>query len=1103
MNPVPESGRAEVAPAAPPVAPPAGASPARPKYLPVSFSQQRLWLLDQLVPGNAFYNEHTSFRFAFPLNVGVFERCLTEIVNRHESLRTTFTSVEGQPVQVIAPRASIPLTVVDLRDRPAEQRAPAAARLASAQAGEPFDLARGPLLRTALLQLDDAEYLFLLTVHHIVSDGWSLGILGRELEALYPAFATGRPSPLPPLPIQYGDFAVWQRKRLQGATLDAHLAYWRDALAGAPVLELPTDRPRPATQTFRGAAFSRVYPAALLHSLRELGHVEDATLFMTLLAGFELLLARYSGQDDVVVGVPVANRQRVELESVVGFFVNTLALRARIGQDLTVRELLRQVRQTAIDAYAHQDLPFERLVETLAPRRDLSRNPVFQVMFQLFAAQGTGAPPAVRPTIDVAATTSKFDLTVHLMECAEGLYARFEYSTDLFDAATIETLADRYARLLEAMALRPDAPALSLSMLSETERQRAITEWNATGTAYPRDASLQDLFEAQVQQSPDALAVQFGDEALTYRELNHRANALAASLRRLGVVPDARVAVLLERSLEMVVAVVAVIKAGGAYVPIDPSYPAERIRLMLEDADATAIVTRSALRALAPQTGAHPLLLDDPPPVLEGDEGNVSGGAAAGSLAYLIYTSGSTGVPKGVAVEQRGIARLVRNTNYVCIDPSDRFGQVSSFSFDAITFEIWGALLNGASLVGIRHDVALSSADFARALHDDRITTMFLTAALLRHIASEVPSAFRSMRTLVFGGEAADPAAIASVIAAGKPQRLLNGYGPTESTTFAAWHEVTAVEPGTASIPIGRPISNTQLYVLDERMELVPPGIAGELYIGGDGLARGYWRDEALTASRFVPHRFSTTPGARLYKSGDRVRQRADGTIEYLGRLDQQVKIRGFRVEPGEVEAALRARPGVREALVLSRQDGPGDRRLVGYVVADTAGPAQGLALRRALQESLPDHMVPSVIVCLPALPLTANGKVDRSRLPVPGDAAGMSGGVEPATELEQAIAAIWRDVLQVAQVGVHDNFFEIGGHSLLMARVHSRLKATLAPDVSMLDLFRYHTIHSLAAHLAGERSAAPAFLRSTQDRADRQRQRVRGPRAARGDEAR
>jgi amino acid adenylation domain-containing protein len=1060
----------------------------------VSFAQQRLWFLEQLTPGNPFYNEHTSIRFTFALNAAVLAQCLDEIVCRHDSLRTTFTEVDGEPVQVIAATGSASLPVVDLRYLPADERSAAAIQVIAEDVGRPFDLEHGPLIRTRLVRVDEADYLFVVTLHHIVSDGWSLGILGRELQALYGALATGRPSPLPPLPVQYGDFAVWQRRRLQGPTLEAHLAYWKKQLAGAPALELPTDHPRPAIPSFRGGAHARVYSPELLAALRALANEEGATLFMMLLAGFDLLLSRYSGQNDIVVGVPVANRDRVELESVIGFFVNTLVMRTRIGDGMTVRQLVARVRTTAIDAYAHQDLPFERLVEELQPRRDLSRNPVFQVVFQLFAAPGNGVLRAVLPSLEAPATTSKFDLTVHLTECAEGLYARFEYSTDLFDPPTIERLAEHYGGLLVAMTATPDVPAAVLPFLSDRERRWIVAELNATSSAYPHNRGLQELFEAQVARTPDAVAVRFDGVALSYGELDRRANALAATLRTLGVGPDVPVAVAVERSTEMVVAVVAVIKAGGAYVPIDPLYPPARIAFMLQDTRAAAVLTQSRLLPTLPSLRGHLICLDKETEEQPFDcAAAVPGGAGAANLAYIMYTSGSTGVPKGVAVEQRSIARLVLETNYIRLDASDRIAQVSNFSFDAATFEIWGALLNGATLVGIRHDVALHVSAFAQELREQRITAMFLTAALLRHVAAEVPDAFAILQTLIFGGDSADPQSVAAVLRDGPPARLLNGYGPTECTTFATWHEVRAVPPDAVTIPIGQPIANTEVYVLDAHGELVPPSVIGELYLGGDGLARGYWNDPTLTAARFVPHPFSPVPGARLYRTGDRVRLRADGNLECLGRFDHQVKIRGFRVEPGEIEVALRAHADVREALVMVREDRPGDRRLVAYAVAE-GGPARALELRRALQERLPDYMVPSIVVCVGAMPLTPNGKVDRSRLPAPDGAAAFSPSAAPSTELERTIANIWCETLNIMHAGVHDNFFELGGHSLLLAKVHSRLRAALAREVSMMDLFRFPTVHSLAAHLAGSEPERP-LLGDIEDRAARQRRRLRSQR--------
>ncbi|HZL93732.1 MAG TPA: condensation domain-containing protein, partial [Vicinamibacterales bacterium] len=663
------------------------------KYRPVSFAQQRLWFLDQLMPGNAFYNEHTSVRLKFAVNASALERSLAEIARRHESLRTTFVDVEGQPVQVVAPSGTIPLSTIDLRALNDSDRESAALERAAEEAGKPFDLQRGPLVRTTLLRIGEFDYLFLITMHHIVSDGWSLSVFGRELQTLYAAFELGHASPLRPLPIQYADFAVWQRRRLQGPVLEEHLSYWKQQLADASTLQMATDRPRPPMPTFRGAVHTVEYPAALLTALRALSQGEGATLFMTLLAGFQLLLARYTGQEDIVVGVPIVNRNRSELEGLIGFFVNTLAMRTRLTGDPTVRALLARVRSMALDAYAHQDLPFEKLVEELHPRRDLARNPVFQVVFQLVNTPGAGPATQIDRTATVERSTAKFDLTVHLGELASGLYARFEYSTDLFDRCTIERLADHYGRLLEEMVVTPDASVFDLPLMTRREQQRLVGDWNRTHSDYPRDASLQELFEGQAARTPDAIAVRFDPLALTYQELNRRANRLARRLRSAGAGPDVLIAVAVERSVDMVIAVLGVIKAGAAYVPCDPSYPPARLALMLNETRAPLLVTQSHLQARLPASGAQVINVDADAVCDVSDDENVPSGSTAENLAYVMYTSGSTGVPKGAVVLQRGVLRLVLATNYVSLGPSDRIAQVSSFSFDAATFEIWGALL--------------------------------------------------------------------------------------------------------------------------------------------------------------------------------------------------------------------------------------------------------------------------------------------------------------------------------------------------------------------------------------------------------------------------
>jgi amino acid adenylation domain-containing protein len=1072
----------------------------KPKYLPVSFAQRRLWFLDQLVPGNPLYNEHAALHFTSAINLPALERSLAAIVARHEVLRTTFTAVGGQPVQVIAQSGVAPLTAIDLRDLGDTVRHAELTRLASEEARQPFDLSRGPLLRTRLVQLADTECVFLLTMHHIISDGWSLGVLARELDAIYSAVVMGRPVPLPPLPIQYADFAVWQRQWLEGPVLSEQLAYWKQQLADLPVLQMPLDRPRPAVPSFRGGGYRVSYSPELLAEVRALSQREGVTVFMTLFAGFQLLLARYTGQDDIVVGAPVAGRNRAELEGLIGFFVNTLVLRTSLAGNPTVRQLLARVRETALAAYAHQDLPFEKLVEELHPHRDLSRNPLFQVMFQLL---NTGpAPPrsAAGPGLDITNGTAKFDLLVHALEASNGLHASFEYSTDLFDRETIARLASQYEAVLKAMVAAPEQSVWQLPILPPAEYDQIVHAWNATTRDYPRDRTVVELFEAQTERTPDAAAVHFGEQRLTYAELNARANQLAAELRRRGVRPDVLVAVALERSAAMVIGVLGVLKAGGAYVPLDPGYPPARLAWMLADTRSAVVLSETRLRERLPSEADVIWLDADAARLAALPDTNVPCGATADHLAYVIYTSGSTGLPKGVMVEHRGITRLVLNTNYINIGPTDRIGQVSNFSFDAITFEIWGALLNGACLVGITREVALAPADFVRELREQGVTLMFMTAALFNHVAAHVNGAFSSLRAVLFGGEAGDPKSVRLVLDATPATEFINGYGPTESTTFAVCHHVTSLPADSRTVPIGRPISNTVVYVLDSHEQPVPVGVPGELYIGGDGLARGYFNDPELTARKFVPHPLAGHSGKRLYRTGDRVRYRPDGVLEFMGRLDHQVKIRGFRVEPGEIEAVLADHPQVCEAAVVLREHAPDDKRLVAYVVLSKPTPDWAMQLRAHAHQRLPEYMIPAAYVQLDAMPLTPNGKVDRMALPV-HDGANASTGApveSPATAMERMIAAIWQDALGVENVSVHDNFFDLGGHSLLVAKVHSRLTETLARDIAMVDLFRYPTIRSLSRHLSAEPEpeirAENPLLRSVNDRVARRRIGARRP---------
>ncbi len=1041
----------------------------RGRYALPSFAQQRLWFLDRWEPGSPYYNIPAPMRLTGQLNVAALEQSLNEIVRRHQTLRTTFPAIEGQPLQAIAPAQPLTLPVVDLRGLEESERKAEARRRAREEARRPFDLARGPLFRAGLLRLGEEEHVLLLTMHHIVSDGWSMGVFRRELETLYEAFSRGEPSPLAELPIQYADFAVWQRRWLQGEVLDRQLSYWKQRLAGVGALELPTDHPRPPVQTFRGTRQSLALSESLTEALKELSRREGVTLFMTLLGAFQVLLSRYTGQEDVTVGSPIANRNRAEIEGLIGFFVNTLALRTDLSGDPTFKELLGRVQEVALGAYGYQDIPFEKLVEELQPERDTSRSPLFQVMFALqnMPQQAPESKDLSLSRLQVESGTAKFDLTLFMSEGPEGLRATCEYNTDLFEADTIARMLKHFRVLLKGVVANPERRLSELPLLTEPERHQLVVEWNDTQADYPKDECVHELFEEQVERTPEAVAVVFEEQRLTYRELNRWANRLAHRLKGMGVGPGVPVGACLERSPEMVAAWLGILKAGGAYVPLDPTYPAERLGFMLEDAAAPVVLTQEATRgALPPAYAARTLCLDmDRAEIERAGTENLRSGATAEHPAYAIYTSGSTGEPKGVCVAHRAVNRLVINADYAPLTGEDVVAQASNAVFDAATWEIWGALLNGARLVILPQEAVLSPRALATEIERHGISALFLTTALFNQVVRENPKAFRPLRHLLFGGEAVDPGRVREVLVEGAPERLLHVYGPTETTTFATWHPVEEVEEGAATVPIGAPIANTEAYVLDGHLRPVPVGVPGELYIGGPGLARGYLNQPALTKEKFIPHPFSDEPGARLYKTGDRVRRRTNGEIEFLGRFDEQVKLRGFRIELGEVESVLDSHASVRESAVVLRGDASEQERLVAYVVP--AGPLtlSPKELQAFLRERLPGYMVPTAFVALGALPLTPNGKVDRRALPAP-DLSGLpteNAYVEPRTPVEEALAGIWEEVLGLERVGVNDDFFELGGHSLLAVQVIARLNRRFGVELPLRVLFDAPTVAELA----------------------------------------
>ncbi len=1059
--------------------------------LPVSFGQERLWFLDRFSPGSAVYNLPTFYRLRGDLDVPRLAAALAALVARHEVLRTVFRAVDGEPQQVVRPPAedaAIGLPLVDLGALPAASRDAEAAHLARQESARPFDLERGPLLRAALLRLAGAEHLLLLDAHHIVSDGWSVEVMLRELAAFY----TGAGASLPELPVQYADFAFWQRRWLDAEALEEKLAYWRRRLAGRPAqLDLPADRPRPAVQSFRGGVESLRLPDELALALERTGHDGRATLFMTLLAAFQALLHRWSGQEDVVVGTPTANRNRPEIQELIGFFVNTLVLRTDLAGEPAFGELLARVRETALGAYAHQDLPFDRLVTELAPERDPARTPLFQVMFALHhlnhgeASEGERSfvPGVGMAAFEVGEVSSKFDLSLHLTRAGSELHASAEYSTALFDADTVRRMLGHLAALLAGIAADPRSRISELPLLSEAERSQLVAGWNETRADFPRTTPVHRLFAARAAAAPEAPALLWDGGHLTYGELDARSSRLARRLRALGVGAGTLVALLLERSPELVIAALAVLEAGGGYVPLDPKDPAERLSFVLDDTRAPVVVGRAGDESVArlARAASHAprlLLLEDPEisgedasdPWVEWDDET-----DAESTAYVIYTSGSTGRPKGVEVPHRAIGRLVIGTDYVHLGPGDRVAHLSNPAFDAAVFEVWGALLNGAALVLVPREVALAPMRLAALLRDREVTTMFLTTALFNLMVREAPGAFATLRDVLFGGEAVDPAIVRACLAAGPPARLLHVYGPTESTTFSTWHRVTAVDEGD-TVPIGQPLANTTVHVVDRRLRPVPVGVPGELTIGGDGLAHGYLHRPELTAERFVPDPFASEgAGSRLYRTGDLVRRRPGGDIEFLGRLDTQVKVRGFRIELGEIEGALAAHPAVRAAVVLAREDAPGDRRLVAYVVGNEMEEKLDVAALRAfLERRLPAYMVPSAFVELAALPLNPNGKVDRRALPAPEAPGSGEEYVAPRTDLEREVAAVWAEVLGVERIGLNDNFWHLGGHSLLATKVLSRLHAALGVDLPVATIFNAPTLAAFAGELGRAVLAEP-----------------------------
>ncbi len=1036
--------------------------------IPLSFSQQRLWFLNQLDPDSPTYNISRAVRITGPLNKEALHQALTTIVTRHTTLRTTFTLIDDEPRQIVSQDWALDLPMFDLSHLSEAEKDAEIDRIIEERSRHPFNLTTDLMLRTTLLQLDTTDYILVFVVHHVASDGWSTGVLLREISAWYTTYSGQGDSSLPELPIHYTDYALWQRDHLQGDVLEKQLAYWKEQLAGAPaVLELPTDHPRAATKHSSGGRQAINFPLALQESLKALSQQENTTMFMTLLAAFKTLLYRYTAQENVVVGSPVANRSRVEVEPLIGFFVNTLVLHTDLSGNPTFRDILARVREVALGAYAHQELPFEKLVEELQPERNLHINPLFQVMFIL--QDGTNRtlslPGLTTDILPRKIGTEQFDLTLSIHESATGLTGYLTYNADLFEATTIERMVGHFQTLLEGIVADPNQLIAQLPLLTASEREQLLVTFNATEAPRQVDQCLHHLFEAQVVRTPQAIAVVSGNEQLTYEALNQRANQLAHYLTKRGVGPETLVAICMDRSLEMVIGLMAILKAGAGYVPLDPTYPADRLAFIVNDAQAPILLTQHKLIDRLPPSEAQIIELDtDNAAILQEPQTNVPSEVSGHNVAYVMYTSGSTGVPKGVVVLHRGVCNyLLWRQSYFPLNETDRALQKTSFSFVDSVWELFEPLMVGAQLIMAEPNRHQDTNYLVKFIIEQKITAVDFIPSLL-HLFLEEPDVAQctSLRRVTTGSETVTvdlQTRFFTHLNAG----LYNLYGPTEaSIATTCW--TCQPDDDRRSVPIGRPIANSQIYLLDKYLQPAPLGFPGEVHIGGRGLARGYLNQPDLTAEKFIRHPFNDDPEARLYKTGDLARYLPDGTLEFLGRADHQVKIRGYRVELGEIEAFLRQVDVVQEAVAIVREDRPGDKRLVAYVIANNGGDIDPAQLRDYLKEKLPDYMIPSAFVDLEKMPMTPNGKVDRKQLPEPDwNTLHLANDyVEPEGLIEEMVAEVWQTVLGLDRVGLYDNFFDLGGHSLLAIQVISRLRHDYSIELMVHTLFEAPTIAEL-----------------------------------------
>ncbi len=1031
---------------------------------PLSYSQESMWFLKQLDPESNAYNMSFLFKFTGGINPSSLEKAVNELVRRHEPFRTIYPNTGGQPIQVVQPFTPFSLVQMDFSRLKENEREEAIKKYSYEQGSQPYDLHNGPLVRCTLLHSSSNEDFLFFGTHHIGFDGWSLQIIFGELIVLYDAFSSEKLSPLTDSPIQYCDYAIQQKKWLSGAALDSYIEHWKSILSGdLPVLDLHTDHPRPTIQTYRGNKYQFLIPRTLSSQIRIFCQKERITTFQLFLAGYALMLMRYSNQEDVIIGCPFANRGTPGIEKLVGMFINTLPIRLDLSGNPTGREIIEQVRSVMLDAFIWQEAPFEGLVSELTTERDLSRTPVFQVVINMrnFPKHQAGIEGIDVELVSRDDAPAQFDLSLDIEEDSGAYAASFKYNTDLFEENTVAHMAAHYQNLLRELLINTNYPISEMEMLTPSERQRILFDWNPA-SEYPRQKTIHQIFEEMAAATPDAPAISFVDQTLTYLQLNKRANQLAHVLSDLGVVTEDRVGVYIERSVDMIVALLAILKAGGAYVPLDAANPSERLSFILKDTSAKILLTMQRHSGNLPPFAGKVICIDEESFYTGSNDHNLDLPISPENLAYVMYTSGSTGLPKGSCIPHRAVVRLVRNNSFADFNSQEVFLQFAPLAFDASTFEIWGSLLNGARLE-IFPPYLPNLQELTWFINTSGVTTLWLTAGLFHQVMESHPEIVDHLHQLLSGGDVLSPRHVEIGLSRNPNCRFINGYGPTENTTFTCCYTVKKIPDMGKSLPIGKPISNTSVYILDAHQKPVPIGVVGEIYTGGDGLSREYLNQPELTAVKFIPNPFSSETGARLFRTGDYGRWLPDGNIEFVGRMDNQVKIRGYRVELEEVENTLKRHPGIHDAIVIAKEDRSGNKMLVGYYVPVPHSSLDQAPVREFLNQRLPAYMIPTEFVVLDAFPKTTSGKINRNALPSPENESQKVYSLAPRNETEKKLVTIWQEVLGVKQVGVRENFFELGGHSLLAVRLFSRIQEEFGRSLPLTLLFQVGTVEAIA----------------------------------------